>query len=120
MRELVFKNLTSEDKKRRDLFISETIEKNGIKTITQRHSVYIIGNFARINSSEELAEWEKANVKTPKRRHIFIVKARDTKQKKDSFLCDVIGEFYTVVKDRIYPVAFKHSFEIDFVAIKEQ
>ena len=32
MRELLFKNITSDNKKRKDLYVSETVEKNGITT----------------------------------------------------------------------------------------
>lgn len=114
MRELMFKNLTSIDKKRKDIFITETIEKGGIRTITQRHSTYIINNRNSFSDHKELKEWQKV-VSVHNRRHIFIFKKRDTKEKKDIFICDVVGKFYAVVKNSVYSVAFKHSFEIDFL-----
>jgi len=114
MRELLFKNITSEDKKRRDLYVSETVERNGITTVTQRHSTYIIGGSNKFNTLEELAEWKKTIGANIEKRHVFIVKKHDTKLKKDIFVCDVIGRFYAVFKHDIYSIAFKHSFEIDF------
>ena len=115
MRELLFKNITSEDKKRRDLYVSETFERNGIQTTTQRHYTYIIGGCNKFNTLEELAEWKKAIGVNGEKRHIFVVKKHDTKLKKDIFVCDVIGRFYAVVDQDIYSIAFKHSFEIDFL-----
>lgn len=115
MRELVFKNLTSLDKKRRDLSISETIEQNGIKTITRRHSVYIISGRNKCYNPDDLMPIQKVIPGDYNKRHIFIYKKRDTKVGKDTFVCDVVGKFYAVVKEEVYAIAFKHSFEIDFV-----
>ena len=116
MRELLFKNLTSDNKRRKDLYITETVEKNGVKTITRRHSVYIIGGHTRIKDKNQLMHY-KTDIPIPAtKRHVFIFKKRDTKQKKDSFVCDVVGKFYAVVQKELYSIAFKHSFEIDFLA----
>ncbi len=113
MRELVFKNLISNDKKRKDLFISETFEKDGVKTITQRHSVYLINNRNSFSDPKKLAQW-KCNASLNNKRHIFIFKKHNTKEKKDSFVCDVVGKLYAVIKNEVYSIGFKHSFEIDF------
>ncbi len=119
MRELVFKNLTSENKLKRDLYLSETTEKNGVKTITKRHSMYYVDSHKKIDGANELKEI-KANIPTnvPKR-HVFIFKKQDTRNKKDTFVCDIVGKFYAVVKDELYSIAFKHSFEIDFLSVKK-
>ena len=114
MRELLFKNLTSEDKRRKDLFISETVENNGVKTVTQRHSIYIINDHNKFNNQKELIQWQNKAPLNNNNRHIFIFKKRDTRSKKDSFICDVVGRFYAVLKNDVYSIAFKHSFEVDF------
>ncbi len=115
MREMVFKNMTSEDKKRRDLYITETIEQDGKKTVTQRHSIYTIKSHSKFNNAKELIDWQKTVPANRNNRHIFIFKKRDTRLKKDSFVCDVVGNVYAVVKNELYSIAFKHSFEIDFL-----
>ena len=116
MRELVFKNLTSVNKKRRELFISETVENNGVKTTTQRHSTYIISTHMKFNNQKELIEWQKNKMPhASKKRHVFIFKKRDTEARTDSFVCDVVGNFYAIVNYEVYQIAFKHSFQIDFL-----
>ena len=120
MRELVFKNLISGDKKRKDLFISETVEENGVKTVTRRHTLYIIGEHSKFNNQKEFLQWQKTAPMNSGKRHIFIFKKRDTKLKKDSFICDVVGKFYAVIKNELYSIAFKHSFEIDFLFTQNQ
>lgn len=116
MRELVFKNLTSGNKKRKDLFITETVEREGIKTVTQRHSTYIVNSRSKCNTQKELEDWQKT-ASVSNKRHIFVFKKRNTKEKKDSFVCDVVGKCYAIVKNDVYSIAFKHSFEIDFLPI---
>lgn len=114
MRELLYKNITSGNKKRRDLYVSETFDKDGITTTTQRHSTYIVGTCNKFKNLEDLMEWKKNSGQYAGKRHIFIIKKRDTKLNKDMFICDVIGKFYAISGCDIYSVAFKHSFEVDF------
>jgi len=115
MRELLFKNITSENKKRKDLYVSETFDNDGITTTTQRRSTYIMGACNKFKNLEEILEWKKNIGPNPGKRHIFIIKKRDTKLNKDAFVCDVIGKFYAVSDCDIYSVVFKHSFEVDFL-----
>lgn len=115
MRELLFKDITSENKKRKDLYVCETFDKNGVTTTAKRHSTYIIGTCSKFSSLDELLEWRKTVGPTTGKRHVFIIKKRDTKLNKDMFICDVIGKFYAVTGCNIYSVAFKHSFEVDFL-----
>ncbi len=115
MRELLFKNLTSQDKKRKDLYIKEEFERDGVRTITKRHSLYIIKGRCRFSDSNEVLKFQNSASAKRKNRHIFIYKMRDTKEKKDTFVCDVVGNVYAVMKKELYSIAFKHSFEIDFL-----
>ncbi|MDP2921641.1 MAG: hypothetical protein Q8O12_04675 [Candidatus Omnitrophota bacterium] len=95
--------------------MSETFEKNGVTTTTQRRSTYILGSRSKFNTPEELAEWKKTVEPEANKRHVFVVKKRDTKLHKDIFICDVVGRFYAVSGCDIYSIVFKHSFEIDFL-----
>ena len=115
MRELLFKNITSENKKRKDLYVSETINRNGVTTTTQRHSTYILGACNKFKSLEKLAEWKNTVDLNAEKRHVFIIKKRDTKLNKYMFICDVVSRFYAVSGFDIYSISFKHSFEIDFL-----
>lgn len=118
MRELVFKNLTSVNKKRRDLLISETVERNGIKTITKRHSVYIVTKHIKLEGIDGITPKNAFTPSDYNKRHIFICKKKDTRLGKDSFICDVIGRVYAIAEGEMYTIAFKHSFELDFVLVK--
>ncbi len=114
MREMVFKNLTSENKRKKDIYITEMVEQNGIKTVTCRHSVYMVGGHSKAKDINELLKYKDNPSMNCAKRHVFIFKKQDTLHKKESFVCDVVGKFYAVVKSDIYSIAFKHSFEIDF------
>jgi len=115
MKELLFKDITSENKKRKDLYVSETVNMDGVTTTTQRHSIYILGDQNKFKTLEEMAEWKKTIGLNTTKRHIFIIKKRDTKLGKDMFICDIVGRLYAVSGFDIYSVVFKHSFEVDFI-----
>ena len=70
--------------------------------------------FQKFKNLEELLAWKKNIGPNAGKRHVFIIKKRDTILNKDAFICDVIGKFYAVSQCDIYSVAFKHSFEVDF------
>ena len=74
MRELVFKNLTSENKRKKDLYITETVKRNGIKTVTSRHSVYIVSDRNRIKNPQELLKYKESASMNYAKRHVFIFK----------------------------------------------
>ncbi len=121
MREIVVKNITSENKRKKDLYITEIVEKNGLKTITRRHSLYILRRHNKIGDPNELIVNQSGlemNNKT--KRHVFIFKKQDTKHKKESFICDVVGKFYAVVKDEFYSLRTRDSFVIDILALQEK
>ena len=118
MRELLFKNITSGNKKRRDLYVTETFDKDGVTTTTHRHSTYIVGACNKFKTLDELAEWKESTGLKAGKRHIFIIKRHDSKLDKDMFVCDVVGKFYAVTGCDIYSIAFKHSFEVDFLYVK--
>jgi len=120
MRELIFKNLTSENRRRKDLYILESYEKDGIRTVTQRHSVYVINNHIKFKTPQELVQWQEGIPPEHKLRHIFICRKHNSQTKEDVFSCDVVGKFYAVIKDEVYTIGFKHSFEVDFSVIDKK
>ncbi|MDP3143630.1 MAG: hypothetical protein Q8N14_06850 [Candidatus Omnitrophota bacterium] len=100
MRELLYKNLTSLEKGRRILAISEESQKNGFLTRTSRKFIYMI------KDTENLRESLTAPVF-----HIF--KIRDSKNRKERFVFKVKGNFFVVNDQKVRLVYFCHSFKID-------
>jgi hypothetical protein len=106
MRDLLFKNLTSNNKQRKVLASSEIFDKSGLRTIVRRHFIYFV---------REVTE-NKIEKQQP---YLFIVKERNSKEKREKFYCRIKGSVYAVYNNRVYLVRFMHSLKINLVAIPE-
>lgn len=105
MRDLVFKNLTSNQKGRKVLCTYEKMEQGGVLTRIKRSFVYIIKN-AHDSQAKKLY--------TP---HLYILKIKDTHVNKEKFLCRIKGSIHIVNDSKLYLVAFSHSLSIDLTPV---
>ena len=117
MRELVFKNLTSRDHMKRDVFVQETVERDGILASSERRCLYFIKDSIKVDNPTDLTKLvalKKQNECAKKRFHVL--KTHDSKTGVDKLICKVKGTFYAVVQDTIFCIVFVHSFKIKFTA----
>lgn len=103
MRDLIFKNFTSSDKRRKVIASSEISDKPGIHTIIRRHFACIVKE-AQIDQAERPAPY------------LYILKYRNTQERKEKFFCRLKGSFYTVSKGKSYLVLYMHSLKVDLTA----
>lgn len=117
MREVVFKNLTSTESRKKDILLKEVFERDGVVARTERRSFYFIKNVNHLHSDEELQKWvgTHGSVKEPSKRHFHIMKEHNDLLGVDKFICKILGTFYAVIDKDIYTIAFLHSFKISFV-----
>lgn len=107
MRDLLFKNLISEDKKRRMISSSEIVDKSGVRTIVRRHFIYF---------AKEIQD----NQTTKPSPCLFVLKEHNTKEKKEKFYCRMKGSIYTVSGGHLFLVQFMHSLKITILAISKE
>jgi hypothetical protein len=107
MRDLLFRNLTSLDRKRKILASSEIFDKSGVRTVVRRHFVYIV---------KEVAEGVKIQ-KQPS--YLFVLKERKTAQRIEKFFCRMKGSVYAIANEKVYCVTFMHSLKICLSAIPD-
>jgi len=100
MRDLLFKNFTSGDKKRRILTSSEITDKEGMRSTIHRHFVCIV------------KEIESKQVRKPKP-YLYVLKARNKKEQVEKFFCRLKGSLYAVNKGQLYLILFMHSLKIN-------
>ncbi len=101
MRDMVFKNLTSQNKKKRILWASETIREDGVLTKIHKYLIYIV---------KETVEEEKKDVGKPE---IFVTKYKNTNDKTEKFQIKMKGCVYCVANERYFLVNFCHTLKID-------
>lgn len=115
MREMVFKNITSPDRRKKDLFLSRTIKQNGIICKSEREHHYIIRKESKFNRLNDL----KLISKNLPHRQISIIKNHNTKLGKEMFSCNVKGNFYFIKRGYVYLVQFNQSFKVDLIDSKK-
>lgn len=106
MRDLLFKTLTSEDKKRKVLASSEIVDRQGVRSIIRRHFVCTV---------KEIKDNE---VKKPLP-YVYVLKEHNTKEHKEKFFCRIKGSIYAVSNGRLFLILFMHSLKITLVAISQ-
>jgi hypothetical protein len=104
MRDLLFKNLTSQDKKRRIIASAEIADKQGVRSIIYRHFICI------------LKEIEDHKIERPSP-SVYVFKEHNSRQHEEKFFCRVKGSIYAVNQGKLFLILFMHSLKIDLKAI---
>ncbi|MDP2941222.1 MAG: hypothetical protein Q8N85_03090 [Candidatus Omnitrophota bacterium] len=104
MRDLLFKNLTSGDKKRKVIATSEICDKEGVRSVIRRHFICII------------REINDPGFGKPQP-YLYVLKEHNTLQQKEKFFCRLKGSVYAISNDKLFLVTFMHSLKINLSAI---
>jgi len=117
MREVLYKNLTSVSHRKKDIFLKEVFEKDGVLARTERRCFYFIKDIRHLATEKEFAEWvnPKEDGVNTTRRHFHIFKVHNDALGEDKLICKISGTFYAVVENSLYTVAFLHSFKMSFL-----
>jgi len=106
MRDLLFKNLTSTDKKRRVISSSEIVDKEGIHSVIHRHFVCMIKE----------VEGNKVSQPAPS---VCVIKEHNTKEQKERFFCKIKGSMYALNNKKLFLILFVHSLKINLAAVPQ-
>lgn len=104
MRDLVFKNLTSSQRRRKILASSEVTDKEGMRSIIHRHFVYIIREVKDAPTEKPLP-------------YLYVLKEQNTKEQREKFFCKMKGSLYTINKGKLYLIIFMHTLKVNLVPI---
>lgn len=107
MRDLLFKNLTSNDRRRKILASTEIADKQGVRSTIHRHFVYIV------------KEIKDTKVERPQP-YLYVLKEHNTREQKEKFFCRIKGSIYAVNKGRLFLIVFMHSLKICLAFIPQK
>lgn len=114
MRDILFKNLTSMDHRRRDIVLSEHFVQQGVTTKTEKHFIYLVRDHAFLDSPEKLESWVKQySEKGPRLRNLSVLKSIDSKTGEEKFEVTIVGNLYVLHDQDIFNVDFTQIFKID-------
>jgi len=116
MREVVYRNLTSLSSRKKDIFLQEISEKDGIIARTERRSQYFVKDIIRLDQPGDLQGWiaKQDEVGTFNKRQFHIFKQHSDSPGEDKLICKILGNFYAVVDNSVYMIAYLQSFKIRF------
>lgn len=116
MREVVYKNLTSIGSRKKDIFLKEIFEKDGLTAKTERRCFYFIKDIKHMETDEELKKWlaTEGEAKGLNKRQFHIMKEHSDAHLEDKIICKILGTFYAVINKSIYTIGFMHSFKVRF------
>ncbi len=107
MRDLLYKNLTSRDKRRKVIACSEISDKQGVRSIIRRHFIYMV------------KEVSGASPQKPEP-YLYVLKVRDTKTQTEKFLCRIKGSVFVVHNGKLFLIIFQHSLKITLRSVPEE
>ena len=113
MREVIFKELTSLSSRKKNVFLKEVFEKDGVMTKTERRSFYFIKEVKCLNDGQDLENWLKASNDRSivNDRRFQILKKHSDENGEDKVICKISGTFYAILDKRIYTIVFMSYFK---------
>ena len=117
MREVIFKELTSLESRKKNIFLREVFEKDGIVARTERRSFYFIKQVRPLEAEEDVGSWlnPKDAMCSLNKRQFHIFKEHNDALGEDKITCKISGVFYAIIDKKIYTIAFLNSFRVSFV-----
>ena len=115
MREIIFKNLTTKNHRRRDLWIQETADENGLHAEIQKRCVFLIKNHKRLPGEGAVERWinKHSNDRQCRLRNLTVIRTENTKEGTKHFFFKAIGSFYAVMGEEIFSIGFVQTYEVN-------
>jgi hypothetical protein len=110
MRDLLFKNLTSVDGKRRRITNSEIVCKEGVRSIIRRHFVYLVKEI-----NPEFARQGKAEGGSVSQ--VYILKEHSRRDQREKFFCKIKSSIYAMNRGKLLQILFMHTLKITLIAM---
>ena len=108
MRDLLFKNLVSHDHKRKVIASSETMDKEGVRSVIRRHFICMIREINNIDDIQRPLP------------QLHVIKEHNEREHKERFFCKIKGSLCVMHESKTFLVVFMHSLRIDLIPSPQQ
>ena len=107
MREIVVKNLTSQDFLNRDCVITERSRQGSCETRITRRCTYRVESSATLPALADSARWAR-NLDPVSPRQVYVTKDLDPATGGERVVYKVLGHFYVVWERRVLCIGYRH------------
>ncbi|MFC1704064.1 hypothetical protein ACFL1E_04710 [Candidatus Omnitrophota bacterium] len=116
MREMVLQNLVSANKRRRELFISESLQEPGLTQTLEKRTIYIVKEVLEITSDFDLQLFLDQRKKEGrlKPKQTFLTRVSSNKDNDEKIMFKVYGDSYAIVDDKIFIIRLIQHLKIQF------
>lgn len=103
MRALLYKNLTSSDRRRKIITSLEVTDKEGIHSVVRRHFACMVKHSGNANAEKQPA-------------YLYVLKERNTKQRRERFFYKIKGSLLAENKGKLLQILFVHTLSVELTA----
>ena len=118
MREMIYRNLSSPDRRQKDLTLAEFREDQGVTTQLEKRYTYRVKTLrpeavpaeavAEATQHPQLPELWELRSNPAKSRHVFVRKSRSSRDGVEDFTYKIVGSFYALHADKVFLVVYRH------------
>lgn len=115
MREITFRNLTARNRRRRDLWIHEITDENGLHAEIQKRCVLHVQRHQHLSNLKAVERWvnDHADDRRCRLRNLTVTRRENTKTGNKYFCFKAIGNFYAVMGVEVFVVSFVQTYEVN-------
>ena len=112
----MYKNLTSLTARKKDVFLREVFERDGITARTERRCLYFIKDVMHLDQPDDFKKWaaKQGEISIINKRQFHIFKRHNDLLGEDRLICKMLGNVYVIVDNTVYTITFLQSFKIFF------
>ena len=105
MRKMVFRNLTSDNRRKKIIATSEVADKEGVRSHIRRHFICMVREVQDTNSRPAPS--------------VYVLKEHNSRKQLEKFFCRIKGSVYAQHQGKLYLIIFAHSLSITLTAIPQ-
>jgi len=121
MIDLVLKSITSQDNKRREFILKETVEEDGVLARVEKDWGYAVKSIIPLSFVGDLKQWFMDNYGSEDPsglKDLSICRTYNTKTGEDKFEYKLTGDLFITDENVFYVVEFLYCFVIDSVGVE--
>ena len=112
MREVLVRNLTSDDRLKRDCLIKEHMHQGEYTTHVIRRCTYRVESQTVLPATLDAIQWAKT-LDPRQARQVFVTKVLDPETGQERVVYKVLGHFYVVMDRNVFCVGYRHILSMD-------